>query len=351
MNPPVLSYHIFRSEEGAEPIEIANIANDGPELFTFTDDELLEPGHLYTYHVEATNADSRVSASCHVDVYPDPELLNAFDLDNVSVYNNEIQLTGSGRPAEFINEVVIYRSNTNADELKPLMTTPWDSPGMVIPETSAKVNDSAYYYQMVALDACGFTMQSSTVFRSIHLELQDMAEGNVRLYWNAFEGWGDRLVEYAIVRLIDGVVDAGYPQYVATQPLFYNDNVDPATENGRITYYVEGIRDDEVKSRSNEVLLPGEAEIVLPNAFKPGSDFKINRVLLPLVKNVEPSSYLFTVYNRWGQLVFETNDPLKGWNGEMNGMVSPAGVYAYLVIYSDYNGITHSQRGAVTLLR
>lgn len=356
MNPPVLSYNIYRSEQGAEPIEIANIADDGSELFTFTDDELLEPGHLFTYHIEATNAASRVSSSCRVDVYPDPDLLNTFELENVTVFNNDyIQLMGNGDPTIFINEVVIYRSNTTADELKPLMTTSWDSPGMIIPETSANVNDSAYYYQIVALDACGFPMDSSNVFRSIHLELQDMGEGNVRLNWNAFEGWVENeeshLAEYAIVRLIDGVIDVGYPQYRAPDTLVYNDYVDPSTETGRITYYVEGIRDDQVKSRSNEVLLPGEAEIVLPNAFKPDSDFEINQIFLPLVKNVEPSSYLFTVYNRWGQLVFETNDPSTGWDGTINGTVSPAGIYAYQVIYSDFNGNTFSQRGAVTLLR
>lgn len=356
MNPPVVSYHIFRGEDGATPVEIENIIDDGSASFTFTDPELLKPGHLYTYHVEATNAASRVSASCRVDAIPDPDFLNGFDLDNVTVVNNDyIQLIGNGEPAEFIDEVVIYRSNTTADELKPLMTTSWDSPGMIIPETSANVNDSAYYYQIVALDACGFPMDSSNVFRSIHLELQDMGEGNVRLNWNAFEGWiineEDRLAEYAIVRLIDGVIDAGYPQYRARDILVYNENIDPATDIGRITYYVEGIRDDDVKSRSNEVLLPGEAEIVLPNAFKPDSDFEINRVFLPLVKNVEPSSYLFVVYNRWGQLVFETNDPSIGWDGSTKGNPSPSGIYAYLVNYSDYNGITHSQRGAVTLLR
>ncbi len=351
MNPPVSSYQIWRSQNNSvEIVGTINVDGSGPEEFTFTDPEILKSGEQYTYHISTKSEGSdKSSSSCRVDVVPDPELLNAFDLDNVTVFNNEfIQLIGNGEPAEFINEVAIYRSNTSAVDLKPLMNSSWDSPGMIIPETSANVNDSAYYYQIVALDACGFPMDSSTIFRSIYLQLEDMGEGNVRLNWNAFEGWDDNSFDYAIFRLTDGMIDAGFPWYDTA--LVYND-VDPGPQTGRITYYVEATRDDEVKSRSNEVLLPGEAEIALPNAFKPDSDYEINRIFLPIVKNVEPSSYLFTIYNRWGQLVFETNDPSQGWDGSRNGSISPGGIYAYLVTYSDYNGNTFQQRGAVTLLR
>lgn len=361
MNPPVSTYQIWRSRNDSVARIVGTKNDDGnsPGEFTFTDPEILISGEQYTYYISTKSEGSdKSSSSCRVVVAPDPELLNTFDLDNVSVYNNEyIDLFGNGEPANFISEVAIYRSSKSVLDLKPLMNISWDFQNMVISETSANVNDSAYYYQIVALDACGFPMDSSTIFRSIHLQLEDQGEVNVRLNWNAFEGWEDNLLGYDVFRMTDDVIDAGYPQPTTPTTLVFNDFIDPVSANGKITYYVEASsRNDELKSRSNEVLLPGEAEIILPNVFKPDSEVLVNgnfvnRIFLPLVKNVEPSSYLFVVYNRWGQLVFETNNPSEGWDGSRNGNISPAGIYAYLVNYSDYKGSTFQQKGKVTLLR
>ena len=356
MSPPATLYEVWRSEDGAPAILIVGIATVGDndtEEFTFTDEEILKPGVTYTYHISTRSAGSdKSSQSCRVDVVANPELLNEFNLDYLTVYNNEhIQLFGNGYPVKFINKVAIYRSATTADALELLTEVPWDSIAMVIPETSAKVNETAYYYQLAALDSCGYEIERSTIMRSIHLKLEDLGDNRIRLNWNAFEGWGDNLVGYDIYRMTNGVIDPNFPELRPFETLVYNDLIDPLTVNGKITYYIQAIRNDNIRSLSNEVLLLGEAEVILPNAFKPGSDYPLNQVFLPLVKNVETSNYRLVIYNRWGQMVFETNDPSEGWDGTRNGTLSPSGIYACLVVYSDYNGITHTQRGLVNLLK
>ncbi|MBK7963990.1 MAG: gliding motility-associated C-terminal domain-containing protein [Bacteroidetes bacterium] len=44
---------------------------------------------------------------------------------------------------------------------------------------------------------------------------------------------------------------------------------------------------------------------------------------------LDPDSYRFSVFDRWGAKVFSTNDPLQGWNGEVNGKAAQEGVYTY----------------------
>ncbi len=60
--------------------------------------------------------------------------------------------------------------------------------------------------------------------------------------------------------------------------------------------------------------------------------------------------YHLTIYNRWGQKVFETNEYSKGWDGRINGVEQDQGVYVWLCEYSK-NGVHKEHKGIVTLLR
>jgi len=56
----------------------------------------------------------------------------------------------------------------------------------------------------------------------------------------------------------------------------------------------------------------------IPNTFSPNND-NLNEVFKPVLNANDPSYYHFEVYDRWGVLIFETNDPEAGWNGTYNG--------------------------------
>jgi len=60
----------------------------------------------------------------------------------------------------------------------------------------------------------------------------------------------------------------------------------------------------------------------------------------------------FRVYNRWGQLVFETKDWTKKWDGGINGSPQPAGVYVWMLQYVDHDsGKPFSLKGTAVLIR
>ncbi|HEY2648355.1 MAG TPA: gliding motility-associated C-terminal domain-containing protein [Puia sp.] len=89
--------------------------------------------------------------------------------------------------------------------------------------------------------------------------------------------------------------------------------------------------------------------ISVPNAFTPNGDGK-NDFLYPL--NAYAATDLrFQVFNRYGQLVFETRDWTKKWDGRMNGQLMASGTYVWMLSYTDGSGKKLSQRGTTILIR
>jgi gliding motility-associated-like protein len=87
---------------------------------------------------------------------------------------------------------------------------------------------------------------------------------------------------------------------------------------------------------------------MLPTAFSPNGDG--NDDILNVYGIANASSYIFEVYNRWGQQIFSSQDKTQGWDGNFNGSPAAVGVYAYrydIVI----NGKTYNKKGSFTLLR
>jgi len=58
------------------------------------------------------------------------------------------------------------------------------------------------------------------------------------------------------------------------------------------------------------------------------------------------------IYNRWGQKIFESKDPSKGWDGKVNGVLQAAETFVWACNYTQRDtGVKESKTGTVTLLR
>jgi gliding motility-associated-like protein len=88
--------------------------------------------------------------------------------------------------------------------------------------------------------------------------------------------------------------------------------------------------------------------IWIPNAFTPNGDGN-NEVFLPYIENVD--LYRFMIFNRWGELIFETKDKYLGWDGTFNGDRSPGGAYGWRIDYTNSQGESFCKYGYVILYR
>jgi len=116
-----------------------------------------------------------------------------------------------------------------------------------------------------------------------------------------------------------------------------------------------GCTDSVSLSSQVKVILGGESDV--PNAFTPsragpgtGSDNPLqNDYFLPRVEGV--SQFNMKIYNRWGELLFESTDKDDGWDGYYNGVLMPQGVYVYRLELVYENGRRETKVGDITLIR
>jgi gliding motility-associated-like protein len=87
----------------------------------------------------------------------------------------------------------------------------------------------------------------------------------------------------------------------------------------------------------------------IPNAFTPNKDGK-NDVFRPLIFG-DVTKYHFTIYNRWGEKVYESTEPGEGWNGKYNSLEDKTSVFVWTCEYQLQNQPLKFEKGSVTLIR
>ena len=89
--------------------------------------------------------------------------------------------------------------------------------------------------------------------------------------------------------------------------------------------------------------------VFVPTAFTPNND-GLNDLIRPIAVGIQKINY-FSIYNRWGQLVFTTTINGHGWDGRIGGLEQSTNVYVWMVSAIDYTGRPFFQKGTVTLIR
>jgi len=97
-----------------------------------------------------------------------------------------------------------------------------------------------------------------------------------------------------------------------------------------------------------QILSDVQPLIGLPSAFSPNGD-GTNEILY--VRGAAIQTLDLKIFNRWGQLVFETTSKDIGWDGTFNGQPQPIDAYAYVLNVTFIDGSTKMMKGNVTLLR
>ncbi len=122
-----------------------------------------------------------------------------------------------------------------------------------------------------------------------------------------------------------------------------------ATPEISTLYKVRGITDNGCEvTDSITINVHPESLLELPNAFSPGTG-ENNRFTI-LRRGIAYLEY-FRVFNRWGNMLFETKNIDEGWDGAWKGTPQPLGVYVYEVKAMTSAGATFTKHGNVTLLR
>lgn len=92
--------------------------------------------------------------------------------------------------------------------------------------------------------------------------------------------------------------------------------------------------------------------VYVPNAFSPGGADLINNEFIPVVTGADVLEYEFYIFNRWGEMIFESHNENKGWDGRYKGLMSQQDAYVWKLMLVDKNTRKpHEYTGHVILLK
>jgi gliding motility-associated-like protein len=141
---------------------------------------------------------------------------------------------------------------------------------------------------------------------------------------------------------------AGLDSTTSTSPLYSFPNSEPGSYEVCLSAInANGCNDTVCRT----IVIHDEFLIFVPNAFTPDGD-EFNEEFIPVVSGFEAGTFELFIFNRWGELIFESSDPNNGWNGSFKGSPVKEDVYVWKIRVKDQISSEKKEfTGHVTLLR
>jgi gliding motility-associated-like protein len=350
----VVSYEVYAALNGAPPVLITTVQGFASSFLH----ETLVPFAEYCYVVKAIGAEpwmrSLSNQVCKETDYPALPQSNYLSLVTVAAPNHIVVEDQVDQSAS-VRRYRLERSN-NGEPWEQVASQPGGvAPSIIFNDLDVLTDLRSYTYRVVVEDSCGVEAVTSNDGTSILLLVEAGNDGVNRLRWNGYEDWAGNVSGYAVYR---SVGDGPFIQIHFGGPTDWEaeDNVNSFTySNGRFCYYVEALETGNPTganaiSTSNIACAIQPEGVWVPNAFNPSSAESANVAFKPIVAFVDVKGYEFNIYNRWGQLIWNTTDVYKAWDGRVNDNYVPQGVYAYYVAVLNGAGKKFEERGTVTFL-
>jgi gliding motility-associated-like protein len=315
----------------------------------------------YCYFIQAFNTVNDITASsnivCSFANIPQQPLFSYLKRATVTGPSSVLITTYVDTSAS-TSYYKVMRSEYASGPYASVGTVPYTpNPLFSYTDNTASTKTHSYYYQVIAVDSCGDDGLVTNIGRTMLLTARANEDMTNSLAWNDYEQWLGGVSSYNIYRGIDGAFD---PAPIANVPYTggsntYVDDVSALLQGqGVFSYYVQALEGPgnpytfSDTSHSNVAEAYQDPFIHIPNAFVPAG---VNSIFKPVSIYVSTSEYTFLIFNRWGELIFETGDPAEGWDGTYKGKKAEGGVYVYWIKFKSAEGAYIERKGSVTLLR
>lgn len=309
-------------------------------------------GHLQKYkiYVRAVSSDTpiyanSISDSVMVIAAPEPEFAY---IETLNVINDEtVEMRCHADVSIAWKELLAYvdglleKTITYDDFLK--------NNHLLLPRKNA-------FYHFEINDTCGQIIGHSNNAKPILLKAE--LHGNiVEMEISAYQGWVGTNIRYDVFEIKDNddnLVSSLWPN--STTVFTHHVPIPNSEQISRLSYYVvahegegnpHGIEGITAKSNVVTVISKREVTVHFPTGFVPGGVTPIYRpIYIPLPGDVMK----FQIHNKFGQIVFSTDNPDEGWDGTFRGQVQSGGVYMYQFVVTR-NGQSTQKKGSFVIVR
>ena len=315
--------------------------------------------NFYEFYIRTTSNTGRKSTSNKIPFTPEISTIPSF-IDNqyVSVENNQIHLLFNLDSLADLNNYQLMRSTDTLGNFQSIMTfNNYSKSYLNITDSDTEVDKHQYFYKLNLYNDCKTLVKSSKTISSILLE----GESNTDYYyqtlnWSRYYHEGLYQNNHVLYRSSES--ESAKNIFSSNSQLQYKDDL--KTQNiesfvGDFCYEIQVVSDPNtgIISHSNTVCLSQSPSVFMPTAFAPYG-MQENRIFKPSFAFISSNNYYFSIYDRFGMLIFDTNNYNEGWNGinnKSNGnKIYPNGIYVYYLRYYSSSGKEFIKTGSFNLL-
>ena len=298
---------------------------------------------------------------CYLIKFINQATINYISQINV-ISNSQIHIDWLTDDYSLVSMLTLQQSTDGINFKNKISLTPLQNNIALLADT-LQTDALVYYYRIIIYNTCNQIQDTSLVCNSILLNALKISSASNKLTWNKYNLFDAGVNSYEVFQGTgDPLVGHTFSSINNTQPdsIYYNDNNFPQNIlNDGVCYYVVAIENSgnqygvsQARCKSNEVCVPGSLIVYFPNAFNPNSQNVKNTVFKPSGVYIDYTNSWLKVYNRWGELVYETNDLLLGWNGsDMSGSPLPPDQYVYCSLVASLKDKDQNIKGTVNLIR
>lgn len=218
-----------------------------------------------------------------------------------------------------------------------------------------RANEQVYYYQIRSEDDCGQVFLSNTA-STILMKVRAGDNFTNELAWTPAKVSGGTVQQYWLYKTTGtnteriAILDPDQHSYIdalnieneaeATACYYVLANIDVRYPDGSRRF---------LQSQSNRDCATQGSDLQVPNALAPEGKNRIFRPVVVFGRSIR--QYQLMVYNRYGELLFESNNVFEGWDGTHQGHIVPLGTYVYQIRYLAPDGSAVERKGTVTVVR
>jgi len=354
----VESYEVYMVENNEDPVLLSS-QNGMDSTYLH---QGVNSSSSYSYFVKAIQSGSSKLVQSFSNknqvVVSNLQVASYLYLSSVSVEEKN-QLT-IGFIADPVDAIVSYRLEKATTESGPYETIESISSNpsgqFQVIDQEVETSITRYYYRVISINDCGVTVDTSNIGTSLLLKGDTDDQSLINsLQWNGYKDWQSGVNYYNIYRgttsnLLGGTLISS----ISGEATSYQDDVsDLLIAEGKFCYYIEAVEgingfDTLARVKSNIKCIFLEPEVWVPNAFTPNND-NVNDVFKPVTRFVQEADFIFEVYNRWNQKIFESRDLNVGWDGTYKSKAVKEGVYMYIINFRSAFGNFDQRTGIINV--
>ena len=342
-------YNIYAKFDGGG-YHIIHKTDPGVTKYSY---EIPEEVSLANIYVAAVNKSQTIEATSNITTSFFGSTKNLVEVLYASVAedNKSIQFSISVDNSVASGSYNFYRGIDDAEPVLYKTITPGNNLSFEIVDDEVAAEKHIYTYYLKTSTGCSSV--KTVPMRTTLVQTGDI----VTVKWNPYVGWED-IDSYHVERkrVKPGAVNPTWDPLISVDEsvLSFDDDASSFDDgNERIFYRVISYNKANINTKAtssvSEYIKDGIVQV--PNVFTPkGMQGAANTTFKPKTLHVSDVGYAFVIYNRWGEIVFQTNNIEEGWDGKFRGNFCPPGAYIYSVKYIYRTGKTETRTGTVLII-